>query len=159
MLTGVLSWPRQRFWLLALALGAVDLAVGLLLRGSAAGGWLGLLLTAAFLALTALAGAAARGRGERPGWAGALPALLYGAVGGIGFFFQHETVKQAARLLAQEHLTLRTTPQAEAASANSLAAHLLAYVVTLLFLTLLGILAGSVAGAFVRPRRGDLHAV
>jgi hypothetical protein len=159
-LSEVLGWPRRNFWLLAAALGVVDVVAGRLVSAGAGASAVGAVFTVAILALTGATGAAARSRGERPGWAGALPGLIYGAIGGIPLFFAHESVAQARAILAREHVALRTTPAALAASANTLSTHLLEFVLAVLFVTVLGILAGTIGAAFVRrPREEDRHAV
>lgn len=150
-----------RYVPVAALLGVADLAASRVLRPGPVTAVATLLLALAILAVTALAGAAAGRRGERPGWAGALPGLAYGIVGGLGAFFQHETLAQARALLASARARAPITPADVVRAANAASTHLIQFLASALFLAIFGIVVGSLAGVFARrymasgPRRVD----
>jgi hypothetical protein len=138
--------------LLAAVLGALELGLSRLLAAGPLASAVGLIVSLAVLASTALAGAGASRQGQRPGWAGALPGLAYGVVSGIGVFFQHTTLAQAQVLWRHESASVRSklTPEQLMQEANGLATHLVQFLVGALLLALFGIIVGSLAGALTR---------
>ncbi len=149
--------PPARWLIAALALGGASLGASRVLTPGPATTVVSMLLALAILAVTALAGAGAARRGQRPGWAGALPGLVYGLVSGLGAFFQHETLSQARALLRAEPSRAPITAAAVARAANATSTHLIQFLASALVLAVFGIVVGSLGGAFAR-RAGESRA-
>ncbi len=139
-----------RYALLALLLGALEVAISRLVRPGPVVSAAGLLVSLAVLAVTALAGAAAQRGGQRPGWAGALPGVVYGAASGVGIFFQHTTLSEARLMLEHDRARSQITPEQAMQLANSAAIHLIQFLVGALLLAAFGIVVGSLAGVAAR---------
>lgn len=145
---GVLGWPRPRFWLLAVVLGVLELAIAATGRHGILGA-LGAVLTVLYAALAAATGASARRRGERPGWAGALVGLIYGAIVSLPAFVQHATMasmKATLGPLAGAHVTALAVKEA-----NTLTSHLSAWLIGVFLMAVLAIVLGALGGTVVRP--------
>ena len=134
-----------------LVLGLIDLALARTLRAGAAASAVGLVLSVSLLACAAFAGLAALRRGDRPGWAGALPSLGYGLVSGLSVFYERLTLAQARVMARQEAAKgVPTTAVGILHAANATSTHLLEFFASVLLLTVFGIVVGSLAAVFGR---------
>jgi len=141
----------ERYALWAAGLGVLDLLVARLLPGGVAASTLSLLISLALLAVAALAGLAASRRGQRPGWAGALPGLVYGLVSGLDAFYQRVSLSDARTIVQHESASgARLTPEQFMQAANAPSTHLFQFLIGALFLAVFGIIVGSLAVMFVR---------
>lgn len=143
----VLGWPRPRFWVLAGVLGVLEVALAVAGRAGVLGA-IGAVLTVLYAVLTAATGAAAKRRGERPGWAAALVGLIYGAIVSLPTFGQHVTMTSMKATLGK--VAGANVTAAAVAQANSLTSHLSAWLIGVLLMAVLAIVLGSLGSTLVR---------
>lgn len=142
--------PRE-YAIAALVLGAVSFMVNILTKGLGPAPVIGILLDMVALGVAVLSAQQAKRQGKSAAWAGARMGALYAAVGALSAFLITVTPAEVAAELRKSALPhTPVSPQQIAALANSPSAHLTSWITGVIFLGLLGLAAGTIAGALTR---------
>lgn len=142
--------PRE-YVIAALILGGVSFVVNIVTKGLGSAPVMGIVLDLLALGVAVLNAQEAKRLGKSAAWAGARIGAAYSAVGALSAFLITVTPAEVAAELRKSALPhTPVSPQQIAALANSPSAHLTSWITGVIFLGLLGLAAGTIAGALTR---------